>query len=524
MIMIGDMLGVAPEDRDMLLRWSDDLIARHVGDRAARGAARRAAQAFEEYAAYNRARGRRPARKRPRDDLMSVLVHAEIDGERLDDDELLQESAADPGRRRRDHAPRDHRRHGAADPQPRRSAASCSTIRADPDRGRGDAALGDADPEHEPHGDARRRAARPDDPRGRQAAAALPVGQPRRARVRRPVRASTSSAQPEPPRRLRRLRRALLPGRQPGAPRAARDVRGAAARACRTSSSRATRRCRCGRRTSSSASSRCRSCSRPARLGGDDEMSATVGNPKLRFWFEFASTYSYPARDARRGASRARPASTLGGGRSCSGRSSPRRAGTTRRSTSTRSRAATCGATSSGSARGAASRSGARRVFPRNGLLAARVALSSATPAGAGLHARRLPRELRRGPRHRRRERRSARSSRRSARPPADVLRARSRRRTRSGSAGQTEEATALGIFGAPSFVAATSSSGATTASRTRSSGAHLNDEGPLTLDQRVGCRCCSFRPRLEDDVAPSNWEDRQRRADQPHRLWRAPR
>ena len=27
MIMIGDMLGVAPEDRDKLLRWSDDLIA-----------------------------------------------------------------------------------------------------------------------------------------------------------------------------------------------------------------------------------------------------------------------------------------------------------------------------------------------------------------------------------------------------------------------------------------------------------------------------------------------------------------
>ena len=28
MIMIGDMLGVAPEDRDDLLRWSDDMVER----------------------------------------------------------------------------------------------------------------------------------------------------------------------------------------------------------------------------------------------------------------------------------------------------------------------------------------------------------------------------------------------------------------------------------------------------------------------------------------------------------------
>ena len=40
MIMIGDMLGVAPEDRDDLLRWSDDMVS--VAERQRdRGAARR---------------------------------------------------------------------------------------------------------------------------------------------------------------------------------------------------------------------------------------------------------------------------------------------------------------------------------------------------------------------------------------------------------------------------------------------------------------------------------------------------
>ena len=31
MILIGDMLGVAPEDRDDLLRWSDDMVSSQSG-------------------------------------------------------------------------------------------------------------------------------------------------------------------------------------------------------------------------------------------------------------------------------------------------------------------------------------------------------------------------------------------------------------------------------------------------------------------------------------------------------------
>jgi cytochrome P450 family 142 subfamily A polypeptide 1 len=90
MIVIGDMLGVEPEDRAALLRWSDELIE---GTSATATPEQRAAaaSAFSEYALYHR-RVLEDRRARPRDDLMSVLVHAEIDGDRLDDDALLQES------------------------------------------------------------------------------------------------------------------------------------------------------------------------------------------------------------------------------------------------------------------------------------------------------------------------------------------------------------------------------------------------------------------------------------------------
>jgi len=50
MIVIGDMLGVAPEDRDTLLGWSDDMVkALGSPDPTAMD---RAALAAMEYAAY----------------------------------------------------------------------------------------------------------------------------------------------------------------------------------------------------------------------------------------------------------------------------------------------------------------------------------------------------------------------------------------------------------------------------------------------------------------------------------------
>jgi cytochrome P450 family 142 subfamily A polypeptide 1 len=54
-------------------------------------AAANAQRAFVEYAEYHR-RAAAERRARPRGDLLSVLVHAEIDGERLREDEVLQES------------------------------------------------------------------------------------------------------------------------------------------------------------------------------------------------------------------------------------------------------------------------------------------------------------------------------------------------------------------------------------------------------------------------------------------------
>ena len=91
MIVIGDMLGVAPEDRDTLLRWSDDLIT-GLSLSAPPEAIEATARAAMEYAAYCSGVIADRRAKAPADDLMSLLVHAEIDGEKLDDEALIQES------------------------------------------------------------------------------------------------------------------------------------------------------------------------------------------------------------------------------------------------------------------------------------------------------------------------------------------------------------------------------------------------------------------------------------------------
>jgi cytochrome P450 family 142 subfamily A polypeptide 1 len=89
MVMIGDMLGVEPEDRDMLLQWSDDLL-RTSGSAEPEDvqAAAEAALGWFDYAG----RVIRDRRGNPRDDLVSVLVHSEIDGERLTDEEIQHET------------------------------------------------------------------------------------------------------------------------------------------------------------------------------------------------------------------------------------------------------------------------------------------------------------------------------------------------------------------------------------------------------------------------------------------------
>jgi cholest-4-en-3-one 26-monooxygenase len=88
MIVIGDMLGVAPGDRDDLLRWSDGMLASLSGDPES---IETAAAAFGEYVEYAH-RMIADRRAAPRDDLFGTLVHATIDGDRLDDDEIVFES------------------------------------------------------------------------------------------------------------------------------------------------------------------------------------------------------------------------------------------------------------------------------------------------------------------------------------------------------------------------------------------------------------------------------------------------
>src|SRR6516225_280492 len=90
MAVIGDMLGVRPEQREMFLKWSDDLVAflsSHVSQDDFQ-------VTMDAFAAYNEFTRDTIARRReePTDDLVSVLIHSEVDGERLTDDEIVMET------------------------------------------------------------------------------------------------------------------------------------------------------------------------------------------------------------------------------------------------------------------------------------------------------------------------------------------------------------------------------------------------------------------------------------------------
>jgi cytochrome P450 family 142 subfamily A polypeptide 1 len=90
MAVIGDMLGVRPEQRDMFLKWTDDLVVALSSSVAEANWQ----AALDAYAAYTQFTLDTIAarRKEPTDDLTSVLVYAEVDGERLTDDEIVSET------------------------------------------------------------------------------------------------------------------------------------------------------------------------------------------------------------------------------------------------------------------------------------------------------------------------------------------------------------------------------------------------------------------------------------------------
>ena len=88
LIMIGNDLGVEVADREQLLEWSDAMISALTGDPESLEPATLAFIGYTEYA--NRVIADRTAN--PRDDLMSVLCHAEVDGDRLDHQAIIDES------------------------------------------------------------------------------------------------------------------------------------------------------------------------------------------------------------------------------------------------------------------------------------------------------------------------------------------------------------------------------------------------------------------------------------------------
>ncbi|GBG39596.1 cytochrome P450 [Mycobacterium montefiorense] len=90
MAVIGDMLGVVPEDHDMLLRWSDDLM---TGLSSAADGQKMQAMlgAFGAYTSYTMDIIAK-RRAEPTDDLFSVLVDAEVEGQRMTDDQIVYET------------------------------------------------------------------------------------------------------------------------------------------------------------------------------------------------------------------------------------------------------------------------------------------------------------------------------------------------------------------------------------------------------------------------------------------------
>jgi len=89
LVMIGDALGFSEADHPTLLKWSDDLMRGLGSDDLEKLTAM--TDAFVGYSQYMGG-VIEDRRATPRDDLTSLLVHAEVDGDRFDDDTLVSET------------------------------------------------------------------------------------------------------------------------------------------------------------------------------------------------------------------------------------------------------------------------------------------------------------------------------------------------------------------------------------------------------------------------------------------------
>jgi len=90
MAVIGDMLGVLPEDRALLLKWSDDLVT-GLSSSIDEVTAQAVMEAFAGYTAFTMDIIAK-RRTEPTDDLFSILVNAEVEGQRMSDDEIVMET------------------------------------------------------------------------------------------------------------------------------------------------------------------------------------------------------------------------------------------------------------------------------------------------------------------------------------------------------------------------------------------------------------------------------------------------
>lgn len=90
MAVIGDMLGVLPQERDLLLKWSDDLVcglSSHVDEDTIK-------LLMDTFAAYTAFTMDVIAKRRaePTDDLFSILVNSEVEGQKMEDAEIVMET------------------------------------------------------------------------------------------------------------------------------------------------------------------------------------------------------------------------------------------------------------------------------------------------------------------------------------------------------------------------------------------------------------------------------------------------
>jgi cytochrome P450 family 142 subfamily A polypeptide 1 len=91
LLLIADLLGFPPDAYDDLLRWSDDLIRATTAEPPP-DVAEKALEAMLGFRALQLEFIADRRSKPPQPDLVSVLCHSEIDGERLDDESIINES------------------------------------------------------------------------------------------------------------------------------------------------------------------------------------------------------------------------------------------------------------------------------------------------------------------------------------------------------------------------------------------------------------------------------------------------